>query len=503
MAVKLTDALREEYGKLFGKMVIREEHTDEIAAIYRRLQTGQRMDDYAFVEEQIGVPWFVVAIIHNLEAGLRTDTHLHNGDPLSARTTHAPAGHPAAGKPPFAWRDSALDALRLKKLDKVKTWDLETIAFSLETYNGFGYRNNFPHVKSPYLWSFSNIYTSGKYIRDHVFSEQAKSDQCGGLVLLRHMMNQDPKIAARLKLGEPPPDDADDDARPGPSAEGPDGIEIPPIGERPADPVPRFPGGYLRRGLENSPHVQLLQRQLKRFGADPGSTDGDFGMVTEFAVKLFQARSADLSGEPLEIDGVVGALTWGALFGPDSIKGDVGPVTPPPQPGTVARTVIEIAGDEVGVREQPLGSNSGPRVDDYVRAAGLDPAGAHPWCMCFAYWCFRETAKRLGGTSLVPQAASVHIAWEKSSALPAPVRVVTAAQARANPLLVVPGMVFFIDTGGGKGHAGIVVKNVNALLQTIEGNTTDVSGSREGIGVFRRNRRKVFDPSFLGFVQYG
>jgi hypothetical protein len=103
----------------------------------------------------------------------------------------------------------------------------------------------------------------------------------------------------------------------------------------------------------------------------------------------------------------------------------------------------------------------------------------------------------------VPQAASVHIAWEKSSALPAPVRVVTAAQARANPLLVIPGMVFFIDTGGGKGHAGIVVKNVNALLQTIEGNTTDVSGSREGIGVFRRNRRKVFDPSFLGFVQYG
>jgi lysozyme family protein len=56
MAVKLTDDLRAEYGKLFGKMVIREEHTDEIAAIYRRLQTGERPEDYAFVEEQIGVP---------------------------------------------------------------------------------------------------------------------------------------------------------------------------------------------------------------------------------------------------------------------------------------------------------------------------------------------------------------------------------------------------------------------------------------------------------------
>jgi lysozyme family protein len=180
MAVKLTDALREEYGKLFGKMVIREEHTDEIAAIYRRLQTGQRMDDYAFVEEKIGVPWFVVAIIHNLEASLRTDTHLHNGDPLAARTTHAPSGRPADGRPPFSWRDSALDALRLKKLDKVKTWDLETIAFSLETYNGFGYRNNFPHVKSPYLWSFSNIYTSGKYIATMCFPSRQRATSAAG-----------------------------------------------------------------------------------------------------------------------------------------------------------------------------------------------------------------------------------------------------------------------------------------------------------------------------------
>ena len=38
-------------------------------------------------------------------------------------------------------------------------------------------------------------------------------------------------------------------------------------------------------------------------------------------------------------------------------------------------------------------------------------------------------------------------------------------------------MVFFIDTGGGHGHVGIVAANINASLETIEGNTND-NGSR-------------------------
>ena len=78
--------------------------------------------------------------------------------------------------------------------------------------------------------------------------------------------------------------------------------------------------------------------------------------------------------------------------------------------------------------------------------------------------------------------------------------VVSAAQARRNPGLVVPGMVFFIDTGGGAGHVGIVAENTNASLSTIEGNTND-NGSREGIGVFRRSRRRIGDIS-LGFAGF-
>jgi hypothetical protein len=226
------------------------------------------------------------------------------------------------------------------------------------------------------------------------------------------------------------------------------------------------------------------------------------------ALKLFQARSSNLAGEPLEIDGVVGPETWAALFGPESIAPRVGEITPGevplPRVGTLAATVLDIAGREVGVREVPPGSNRGPRVDEYIRATGLNPAATStPWCMCFVYFCFQKAAQHLNVPNVVPRKGSVHMAWDATQLLGPPVRFITAAQARRDPSLVRPGMVFFIDTGARKGHTGIIAGNLNALLETIEGNTTSITGSREGIGVFRRSRRKVFDSSIMGFASYG
>jgi peptidoglycan hydrolase-like protein with peptidoglycan-binding domain len=42
-------------------------------------------------------------------------------------------------------------------------------------------------VKSPYLWSFSNHYTKGKYVGDGRWSETAVSQQCGAMVLLKRL----------------------------------------------------------------------------------------------------------------------------------------------------------------------------------------------------------------------------------------------------------------------------------------------------------------------------
>jgi N-acetyl-anhydromuramyl-L-alanine amidase AmpD len=58
--------------------------------------------------------------------------------------------------------------------------------------------------------------------------------------------------------------------------------------------------------------VKSVQRRLAYHGFDPGATDGDFGPQTEEAVKSFQ-KSRDL-----DVDGVVGPMTWKALHQPKS-----------------------------------------------------------------------------------------------------------------------------------------------------------------------------------------
>ena len=142
---------------------------------------------YEKVGKALGIPWYVVGIIHSLEASGNFTRHLHNGDPLTARTTHVPAGRPKTGKPPFTWEQSAIDALRGQGLAAWKDWSVPGTLFQLEGYNGFGYRDHHPTVPSPYLWSFSNHYTRGKYVADGHFSPTAVSQQCGAALLLKRL----------------------------------------------------------------------------------------------------------------------------------------------------------------------------------------------------------------------------------------------------------------------------------------------------------------------------
>jgi hypothetical protein len=66
-------------------------------------------------------------------------------------------------------------------------WSLAGSLYQIEGYNGWGYRLYHTHVLSPYLWSYSVHYTSGKYVADGTWSDTAKSGQCGAAVLLRRM----------------------------------------------------------------------------------------------------------------------------------------------------------------------------------------------------------------------------------------------------------------------------------------------------------------------------
>lgn len=183
--VSLTPRLREEYERLFNSCIIRPERATEASRILSQIDANRAK--YKAVEISLGIPWSFTAVIHNMESSLSFQGHLHNGDSLRARTVNVPKNRPLTGNPPFSWEESAADALTMKKLSAQTDWSLAGTLYQIELYNGWGYRLYHAHVLSPYLWSFSTHYSSGKYVSDGSWSETAKSAQCGAAVLLRRM----------------------------------------------------------------------------------------------------------------------------------------------------------------------------------------------------------------------------------------------------------------------------------------------------------------------------
>jgi lysozyme family protein len=186
--LNLTDALRAEYNQLFETCTINAARQKEVEKLVGSLAANQGR--YEAAGKPLGIPWFFVAVTHNMESSQSFKKHLHNGDPLTARTKQIPKNRPSKGSPPFTWEESAADALSMHSLDKWKDWSVAGTLYQLEIYNGIGYRLYHPHVKTPYLWSFTNHYKSGKYVADGTWSESAVSQQCGAAALLRRMIEK-------------------------------------------------------------------------------------------------------------------------------------------------------------------------------------------------------------------------------------------------------------------------------------------------------------------------
>jgi lysozyme family protein len=182
--MNLTGAVSREYVDLWRTCKVRRQRLAEVDRIVDRIKANKRR--YVKAGKPHGVPWHVVGVIHMLEGSGSFSTHLHNGDPLTARTVQEPKGRPRKGRPPFTWEASASDALVFDGLSRWTNWTLPGTLFVLERFNGFGYRPK--NINTPYLWSFSNHYTKGKFVRDKVFDSNAVSRQCGAAVLLKRLV---------------------------------------------------------------------------------------------------------------------------------------------------------------------------------------------------------------------------------------------------------------------------------------------------------------------------
>jgi lysozyme family protein len=173
--------LKPEYERLWADCVILPEHASTVAWYRSKLQTYRPR--YEAVASATQAKWWFIAIVHALEATFNFQGHLHNGDPLTSRTVHVPAGRPPVWNPPSDWTSSAIDAINFEGFANQDDWSLARALFRFESYNGYGYHGK--GINSPYLWSFSNQYSKGKYVQDGVYDPNAVSGQCGTAVMLK------------------------------------------------------------------------------------------------------------------------------------------------------------------------------------------------------------------------------------------------------------------------------------------------------------------------------
>lgn len=180
-----------DYEQLWKSCSVRLEHIAEVKKYADRIAKGKLRYEAIAKKLKAEIPhitWWIIGVIHHMEAGCDFNRYQHNGEKVGTVTKMVPKG-----KVFMTWEESAIDASRahLKGLDGTIA---KTLAL-LEGFNGYGYRLYHPDVKTPYLWSYTNQYSRGKYIEERdaagIFHTKWKPDlvskQCGIAAILKLM----------------------------------------------------------------------------------------------------------------------------------------------------------------------------------------------------------------------------------------------------------------------------------------------------------------------------
>ena len=134
---------------------------------------------------------------------------------------------------------------------------------------------------------------------------------------------------------------------------------------------------------------------------------------------------------------------------------------PAPAGSPAGQAIVNLVRNEVGVAEQPPGSNDGPRIAQYRQATA--GSGVGPWCAYFVSWAAREAGVPIGdagqGYGLVDDVWS----WAERSG--------KAIPASGTPQ---PGDLIVWDE-----HIGVVESvGADGSIKTIEGNSSDAVSRR-------------------------
>ena len=147
-------------------------------------------------------------------------------------------------------------------------------------------------------------------------------------------------------------------------------------------------------------------------------------------------------------------------------------------------SVCAVAKSYLGVHEEPHFSNHGPQVEKFLRVVGLD--AGNPWCMAFVVACF-ASANYLSanGTTMLIRTGSCQAQADHAKSIGLLVSADDAAKILQPGWIMLqwhPELVRYA-------HCGIVTDvKPDGVFWTIEGNTTDQPGVREGDEVCRQIR---------------
>lgn len=189
------DTLKSQYRSCWDNCEIKADWKDRINKTCDKIL--QNKAKYDVVSNKTSVPWFIIAVIHNMESGLDFSGCLMNGDPWNQVTIHVPSG-----KGPWnSWEEAAIDAMKYDGLTAVTDWSIEHSLYLLEAYNGQGYLKYHPETKTPYLWSGTNMYTKGLYVADGKYDPNKVSNQVGCVAILKTLkvFNNDSDKLKQLK----------------------------------------------------------------------------------------------------------------------------------------------------------------------------------------------------------------------------------------------------------------------------------------------------------------
>jgi hypothetical protein len=154
---------------------------------------------------------------------------------------------------------------------------------------------------------------------------------------------------------------------------------------------------------------------------------------------------------------------------------------------TLYEKFLEIALKELGVHEEG-GENKGKRVQEYQKAAGINPGD--PWCAAFINWCAEQAALALGLKSPLEQIKlQGYVQAYYDFFKPKGVVITDLKNVKAGDLFLV------LHAPNHYGHIGLVKDTdlVKKRFHSVEGNSND-EGSREGYEVctnFRPATEKI------------